>query len=217
MEASAASTAEDTRESLLAAAASVFAEQGFDGARVREIAQRAGANAAAISYHFGGKQELYREVLRRQAGVRIQRFPLPAVPPVQDEPEQALRLAIGALLSRFLSQDDSLLPRLMMREIAAPTAELEAMAREMIAPQFAQLGALIARCLGEAASSPRVQRCTFSLLSQCMFYLFARPLVGVLAPQTYEGDAIARLSAHIADFSLAALRGLRSQGVAFDE
>ena len=41
----------------------VFAECGFDGATAKAIALRAGANAAAVNYHFGGIAPLYEEVL----------------------------------------------------------------------------------------------------------------------------------------------------------
>jgi AcrR family transcriptional regulator len=49
-----------TRERILAAALEVFAERGFDGARTREIAERAGANLGLLPYYFGGKLELWR-------------------------------------------------------------------------------------------------------------------------------------------------------------
>jgi AcrR family transcriptional regulator len=55
---------EITRQALLDHATDVFAESGFDGASVREITRRATINLAAINYHFGGKEALYREVLR---------------------------------------------------------------------------------------------------------------------------------------------------------
>ena len=56
--------AEITRQALLDHATDVFAEYGFDRASVREITRRAATNQAAINYHFGGKEALYREVLR---------------------------------------------------------------------------------------------------------------------------------------------------------
>jgi AcrR family transcriptional regulator len=55
---------EITRQALIDHATDVFAESGFDRASVREITRRATVNQAAINYHFGGKEALYREVLR---------------------------------------------------------------------------------------------------------------------------------------------------------
>ena len=52
-----------TREALLDAATLVFAEQGFAGARVDEIAARAGVNKALIYAYYGDKTGLYRAVL----------------------------------------------------------------------------------------------------------------------------------------------------------
>src|SRR5262250_597572 len=52
-----------TREALLAAAAELFAERGYDGVRVAAIADRAGVNKAMISYHFGGKRHLYLAIV----------------------------------------------------------------------------------------------------------------------------------------------------------
>jgi len=52
-----------TREALLAAGAELFAERGYDGVRVAAIADRAGVNKAMISYHFGGKRQLYLSIV----------------------------------------------------------------------------------------------------------------------------------------------------------
>ena len=56
---------EGTREAILNAAEIVFAEHGFDGARVDAIAARAGYNKSLIFQYFGEKQGLYVEVMRR--------------------------------------------------------------------------------------------------------------------------------------------------------
>lgn len=52
-----------TRVRLLEAAAAVFAEKGYDGAGVQEIARRAGLTTGAIYGRFAGKAELLREVI----------------------------------------------------------------------------------------------------------------------------------------------------------
>jgi AcrR family transcriptional regulator len=52
-----------TRVRLLDAAAAVFAEKGYDGAGVQEIARRAGLTTGAIYGRFKGKAELLREVI----------------------------------------------------------------------------------------------------------------------------------------------------------
>ena len=55
---------EITRERILKAAQRLFAERGYQDTTVRAVVVRARVNQAAINYHFGGKDGLYREVLR---------------------------------------------------------------------------------------------------------------------------------------------------------
>jgi AcrR family transcriptional regulator len=57
-------TATETRERLLKAAAVVFAERGYDGARVADIAAAAGVSNGAMYAHFGSKAELLVGALR---------------------------------------------------------------------------------------------------------------------------------------------------------
>lgn len=70
---------ERSRRLLLEAARDVFAEKGFAGARVQDIADRAGVNKQLIAYHFGGKEGLYRE-LGREWLKREETFNDPAIP-----------------------------------------------------------------------------------------------------------------------------------------
>jgi AcrR family transcriptional regulator len=68
--------AEPTRDSLIKAAIAVFSAKGFEGGSVREITQAANANRAAINYHFGGKEGLYREVLKTSVQAFAELSPL---------------------------------------------------------------------------------------------------------------------------------------------
>jgi AcrR family transcriptional regulator len=55
----------DTRTQILDAAEHLFAERGYHGASVRAITDLAGANLAAVAYHFGSKAQLLTAVVRR--------------------------------------------------------------------------------------------------------------------------------------------------------
>src|SRR4051812_47694437 len=61
----------ETRERVLDAAATVFAEQGFEGARVAQIAQAAGLSVGAIYNHYGSKAELLAAVVERHSAAEL--------------------------------------------------------------------------------------------------------------------------------------------------
>src|SRR4051794_28997088 len=55
-----------TRRALLESAGALFHERGYEGATVREIGERAGADPALIARYFGGKEALYLAVLAEE-------------------------------------------------------------------------------------------------------------------------------------------------------
>lgn len=57
---------DETRRRLLEAAERLFAERGFRATSVRAVTTRAGANLAAVNYHFGSKDAMIRELFRRR-------------------------------------------------------------------------------------------------------------------------------------------------------
>lgn len=202
---------EATRRALLDAAAPIFARDGFHIARIREIANDAGANLSAINYHFGSKQGLYRAVLADTALSAIEEHPL--LPPDAEQLDVELRFKtlVVNMLSRFIDvEGQSLMAQLMVREMANPTAALDTVIEQASKPQFAIVSALIAELLGAAATEERVRHCTLSLLGQVVFYLFGRPLIARLFPQTYDQQYIERLGEHIAEFSLAGINHYRA-------
>lgn len=89
-------TAVETRERLLRAAADVFAERGYDGTRVADIAAAAGVSNGALYAHFGSKGELLVAALRAH-GRRLLADLLAADP---DGPVLDVLLAIGRGLTR---------------------------------------------------------------------------------------------------------------------
>src|SRR5215813_2869572 len=108
-----------TRKSLLDAAASLFAARGFDGVSVAEVARLAGANKALINYHFGGKLQLYRTIVREMFAELLDRLePLRADPRPPDQLLRKLIAIVGDSANRRRPQ----LSRMMLRE---HTSELQ--------------------------------------------------------------------------------------------
>jgi AcrR family transcriptional regulator len=103
-----------TRKRLLQAATRLFADNGYRGASVRDICNLAGANPGAVSYHFGGKRQLYRAVLRLAAAG------LAEMGPAGDETGErgpvSVLDALGGVLDRMQSDDAA--ARLLLRDLA---------------------------------------------------------------------------------------------------
>ncbi len=55
---------QDTREAILAAARQAFAEKGFDGASIRQIATGAGVDPALVHHYFGTKDQLFLDTMQ---------------------------------------------------------------------------------------------------------------------------------------------------------
>jgi AcrR family transcriptional regulator len=64
---------EDRPRQILEAALTVFGERGLSGARLEDIARRAGVSKGTIYLYFANKEELFREVVRMFLVGRIQR------------------------------------------------------------------------------------------------------------------------------------------------
>jgi AcrR family transcriptional regulator len=76
--------AEGAREAILNAAETVFAEHGFDGARVDAIAETAGYNKSLLFQYFGDKLGLYEAVTRR-ADREITEFEMRVLAPLLED------------------------------------------------------------------------------------------------------------------------------------
>jgi AcrR family transcriptional regulator len=199
-----------TRHQLLEAAGAVFAEAGFRNATVREICRHAGANIAAVNYHFGDKEKLYAAVLHHSHGKMQERHPLLLKLEDGATPEKKLGAFVQSLLLRIFDNGSSAWHgKLMSREMIEPTAALDSLVEERIRPIFQELKKIVAELLDCPVNDERVQLCSFSVVSQCVFYHHCQPLIARLFPkQTFDPDGIARLADHITHFSLAAMKHL---------
>lgn len=91
-----------TRDRILDAAEGLFAEQGFHLTTLRQITQGAGANLAAVNYHFGSKQALIGAVFRRRLDA-LNAARLKRLDAVQADPDPALEAVLEAFIEPALA------------------------------------------------------------------------------------------------------------------
>jgi len=121
---------EATRERIMDAALDLFGERGLTGTTVRDIAQRAKVNVAAISYHFGGKDELYRAVATTVIG-SIEARVRHRVAPLLDNPPRDPAAALKALEDLVETMVEVIVGPEEMRRVA------RFIIREQMQPTFA--------------------------------------------------------------------------------
>lgn len=103
--------ARSARPAILAAARRLFAQRGFAGTSMREIAQAAGVSKAAIYHHFQDKRHLYRELL--DAGIAALTAAMRRIP--REGPARAQLARILLLHLQFAREHADLL-RMLVRE-----------------------------------------------------------------------------------------------------
>ena len=198
-------TWDDTKAKVLEAAGEEFAVHGFDGATVRAICQRAGANTAAVNYHFGDKEQLYiRAVLEaHRCGVEMPTEAEAALGTPEERFRRYIRHFLGNILA--VGDDRGWHHPLMLREMVRPGVASEALVREVIRPKFERLIALLREFRPEA-DDRRLQALAFSVIGQCLHYKMARPISERLIGEAAYADLdLDYLTDHITDFTLAAL------------
>lgn len=106
----------ETREQILEAATRLFAERGFYGASVREITREGGASVNAVSYHFGSKEGLYREIVDQLASDQLALAERVLSTPARSSQELGIRLELflEELLLCYLDNRDTV--RILFRE-----------------------------------------------------------------------------------------------------
>ena len=202
----------ETRRQLLEAAAEVFAEAGFQNATVREICRRAGANIAAINYHFGDKEALYLEVIRDSHAKTLEKYPPLLGLSADASADKKLRAYVHSLLLRIFDHGPtSCHGKLMLREMIEPTGAMEMLIEERIRPMSEQLWKIVGEILNRPADDAVVKQCAMSVVSQCVFYKHCAAFVSKLTPEQIPQDeaGVEKLADHITEFSLAALKTFR--------
>ncbi len=205
------STKQTTKERILDAACTIFADKGFRDATVSEICEAANANIAAVNYYFDDKEKLYDEVWRHAFAITKETYPLDGKLPRTPSLEDCLYSYAHAILHRIFCEGEAgRFAKLLYREMAAPTLALERIAKEAIFPQNQFLGKAIQQTLGATLNTEQRGLCMHSIIGQCVFYNFGRPLrERLLGKKTVPENEIEQIARHIATFSIGGLKEIQ--------
>ena len=200
----------ETRARLLNAAARLFADRGLARVTVRDICRKARANVAAVNYHFGGKDGLYRAVLQMAMETMQQTTEAARAAGCNLPAEQKFRAYISVFAERLLGvHHETWIHQLMMREMSDPTPALRVVADEVLKPRMVYLCGVIAELLGRQTEDPVVVRCALSVTSQFNSLLWTKSVGELLnSPATVPADT-KQIAEHIARFSLGGITNSR--------
>jgi AcrR family transcriptional regulator len=214
----------NSRLLLLKAAIRIFAEKGFEGASIREIADAAGVNSSLISFHFGGKAGLHAASLHlaaRMAKHTAKTLPMPPLPVGSFAGKSTvLRQAVTALrayIHEFIRMSLRLNPGLPAeKDPELERSVLVLIAKTMIYPPEESISSLLEavqphidylhcclRVLRSDLDHDGMVRMGMSIHAQLLFFLCHQDLLARLLhePPCHEDD-VPRLVTHFLRFNL---------------
>lgn len=166
---------DSSRDVLIEAGKELFSTNGYMGTSVREIARKAGTNVSMISYYFGGKEGLYREIL---GGLVTEVRGLFDDPSVAISSPEARVVHYARSVSR-VHDENPCLAKILHHEMNSPSPMLEELQREVFPRVFGFLTKAFQDGIDEGVFrddlDPKVM--SYCLASLVNFYRFQRDLV----------------------------------------
>lgn len=187
------------------AAQQVFYERGYDGARMQEIADRAGINKAMLHYYYRSKERLFDAVFEKTLGSILPRV----VEPLSSD------LPLGIKIRRFVEtyidqlQQNPKIPGFLVHELNRNPERLGQVALAHVGPVLPKLRAQIEEAVVEGRiRSIRAEDLVANLVSMCVFPFLARPVMQVVMGLTEpEYDDLLNARKHsVTEFIFNALR-----------
>ena len=209
----------DVKLRLVEAATLLFAEKGFDGVGLREIAAKAKANSAMVAYHFGGKDGLYLAALR--AGfercpsrvAQLDQVPPPGQPHAKELALKGLQDHIRVFVEDLMMTGcDPLMTAssaMLMQEMAVGGPFLEELNRDFMRPYFTHLRDCIRTLRPDLDESEVLFTMSF-IHGGAMIYKFIPAIIKLNSGEAFPPDA-ASLARLLTNYTLRAL-GVAPQG-----
>ncbi len=181
------SKGEQARRRLLLSALEKIGEKGYEGASVREIADAAGQNVAAIAYYFGNKENLYAEVIdgiiaylgRAFGGLALEAKQLLETGEMTaGRAAELLKEMLRTLLVEHIEREEiGKLRNVMIREQASPTAAFEKLYARGMKPLHEFFTRTLAAASGEDPESHAAIIRSHALFGQVLGFTVARSTI----------------------------------------
>jgi TetR/AcrR family transcriptional regulator, regulator of cefoperazone and chloramphenicol sensitivity len=207
-------SAERTRERLIEVGTELFATRGLEGTTIRDLAEAADVNVAAVHYHFGGKEQLYAAVVDRvfAAMKDLREF-------LEGELDSAKAVggqtAAAASLGRCIRAFLAMLYRdnhaswggaFLQRESIEPTRAMQDVLDRFILPAWRTARSLLELIRPDLADTDAIRFIASSIVGQCLYYQQSLPIVFATHDiQEVTPAFLETVASHISQFSLCAL------------
>jgi AcrR family transcriptional regulator len=201
----------DTRTVLLECAEKLFLVHGYEGVSIRQITDAAGANVAAINYHFNGKMNLYREVLAQRLD-KIAREKLALLAELDARtPAVSLEQLMDSYVrsyfdSQLTSPDSDRLLQIIYREMGPDAVASDLVATRLVTPVHKAFQKIIMKTCPQLNEN-FVSYCVSSIMGQILHFIRSRDVLKSLRTTGQNQPFIEEAIIHITHFSL---RGIGS-------
>jgi len=190
----------EARAKIATAAEELFAERGFDGAAIRDIAKKAGVNGAMIHYYFGNKEGLYRAMLEGAAST-VRALLIETIDR-SGSTNDRLASFVDAYAAYMLSQPN--LARVLYREMLTGAKHIKQIAQKYAATNYTMLRTMISDGVKRGELRPLdADLAPISLMGMVVIFQFLRPIISVALGKTeYDQQFVSRVAAHTIDLFL---------------
>ena len=212
---SATSSKADAKTLILDHAVRHFAEKGYDGVSLRELSRDAGLNTALVHYHFGGKEDVYRQVITKYLTAlnRERTKNLASIDqslPVDERIRALVRGYVAPHLKLCGRPEDHAYVHLLARFVVENDALTESIYREQLADIRNQYFAEIQACF-PSLSPDSLQRVFGSAVMLMIFSPFDGVYHAMSGHEAWPEDP-ERLIEHVVNVAAAAFFSLHAAG-----
>ena len=160
-----------TKARLIETAGQLIAKQGYEKTTSKEICQLSKVNLAAINYHFGSREGLYRAVLHQVHQQLLSTEELDVLQGEQKSPGEKLEYFLDTL-TQMVQHEENWAIRVWIREVTSPSPLAEQVVREEAVPMKLNLLLnLLHEYTGLPLQSSQLQGCLACMLAPFVWYL----------------------------------------------